>query len=157
LHQVHHRNKNFKVVLLLDSLAHARDLSELFFRDVIQEVWGVICLRKSANRLLYKVTTVCVHRSVTLVDAVAFCFKKARRIIETLFVFLGILLIPFLRFSMGVARSCGEVASELWSLDLEHLVRIIGPVGKVGVLRNFERLVLLAWLVQQVKYGFLAF
>ena len=57
------------------------------------------------------------------------------------------------------------MASELRSLDLQNLVRIIGPVSEVGVLSNFQRLVLLSWLelMQQVVLaaaitkGFLAF
>ena len=66
---------------------------------------------------------------------------------------------------MVIARTRVVMASELRSLDLQNLVRIIGPVSEVGVLSNFQRLVLLSWLelMQQVVLaaaitkGFLAF
>ena len=66
---------------------------------------------------------------------------------------------------MVIARTHVVMASELRSLDLQNLVRIIGPVSEVGVLSNFQRLVLLSWLelMQQVVLaaavtkGFLAF
>jgi hypothetical protein len=107
---------------------------------VIEEIRGVICLRKPANGLLNKVAAVCIHRVVALAHAIGrFGLKKVGLIIETVFVFLGIPRVLFFleRSLMGIARTCVLMAGVLRSLDLQNLVRIIGPVRKVGVLSNF--------------------